>query len=125
VGADQGTLGGVEAPQAPLVPPVSPEEAKSARLSPRLIQSLRKRDLGGGEPAPEPVEGLARRLLGRHRPDPRVQRDLISYAAAQQEMDRKTQHVRFQIPERHLDQRLGLEPVLDGRVHRGEEAADY
>ncbi len=39
-------------------------------------------------------------------------------------MYRKAERAPLQVPERHLDQRLGLEPVLDGLVHRGEEAAD-
>src|SRR5438552_4978176 len=39
-------------------------------------------------------------------------------------MNRKAQRVSFEIPERHLDQRLGLGPALDGRIHRSELAVN-
>ena len=52
-----------------------------------LVAGAGDLDLGGREPAAQPLGRLARRLLGRDRADPRVQGHLARQGAAEQRVD--------------------------------------
>jgi hypothetical protein len=88
-----------------------------------LVAGARHLDLRGPEALREPGERLARRLRGRHRPDPGVQRDGVLHPPAEERVDGNAEDARLEIHQRHLDGGLCLGGAGELPVHQRERGA--